>query len=323
MKKGNAVLRVTDQSRMRTTTTTISEIDRRLIRLHVDHLRRTGASIRTQAQRRENLRRLAERLPVPLLEATPDHLNDWQSSLTVSLSSIATYSSHCRCFYAWAVDSGHLEHDPAYRLPRPKLPAAKPRPIPTDDFEMALACAPEPVRTWLVLGAFMGLRASEVAAIKREDFVEGIIGGKRRTLLTGIGKGSKAYRLAVPVEVMPILQPHLTGRPGPLWRNAQHRPVTGDNVSDRVSEFFRRLGMPYTMHWTRHTFGTEVQKQTGDSRQTQVLMRHESLATTQMYVEPVTSEGVRALDRLSARLSPRLHASSDRPPPRRRRKDAA
>lgn len=303
-----------------------SEYDMRLIRLHCDYLRRTGATAQTLHHRRANLRRLAERLPVDLIATTPEHLDTWQAGLTCSLSSMNTYGSHVRSFYRWAVDSGLIEHDPTLRLPRPKRPPRSARPVPEDDLNVAIECAPEPIRTWLVLGAFMGLRAAEVAHIRREDVTELEIGGRRRMFLSGIGKGGKPFKLPVPAEVRPYLEAHLSGRPGPLWHTRLGNPVRPAYVSDKVSGFFRSIGMPFTMHWTRHSFGTAFHRQTRDLLMTMSAMRHSNPNTTKIYVEQVQSEAMAEMDKLSTRLAAKRAAkakSSDRPPPNRRRGTAA
>lgn len=278
-----------------------TERDMRYIRLHCDWLRRTGATDRTIFHRRENLRRLAERLPCDLLDATPEQLDAWQSALTVSPSSRATYTNHVVGFYRWAVENGHLEHDPAARLPRPRIPRRLARPIPEADLKVALECAPEPIRTWLVLAAFMGLRAAEVAGIRREDVAD--VDG--RLYLSGVGKGNKPFRLPVPVEVVPSLRLHLSGQPGPLWRNAHGGPATPGHVTGRTSEFFKSIGMPYTLHWCRHFFGTQVYRQTRDLLLTMTVLRHSSPNTTRVYVEQVPADEIAAMDQLSARLRKR------------------
>lgn len=277
--------------------------DLRMIRLHVDYLRRTGATDETQKHRGENLRRLSEALTCLLLDATQEILEDWHSwtSRRVSLSSLATYTSHTRAFYRWAVEAGHLDIDPATRLPQTKVPARQPRPMPVKDLEFALACATEPLLTWLILGAFMGLRAGEIARIRHEDIEEGILDGARRLFLNGYGKGRKPFKLPVPVAVAPYLQGHMSGRTGPIFRTARGTPMRRAYVSVQTSEFFERLGMPWTMHNARHTFGTHVQRETGDMLQTQILMRHSNLNTTRLYVEPVTAPGVAAMDRLAGK----------------------
>lgn len=281
-----------------------------MIRLHVDYIRREGASPRTMRDRRGNLLRLADKLPVPLLDATPEILDTWQSNLTVCLSSIATYTSHTRAFYLWCYDVGHLDTNPAQRLARTKVPPRLPRPIPRGDFEMALECAPEPIATWLVLGAYMGLRAAEIAGIHREHITEAVVGGQPRVFITGIGKGGKPYKQPVPAGVEPILRRWMTARPGPLWLNHAGRPLTYVNVSEAVSKYFRGLDMPYTLHWTRHTFGTELQHETRDILATKVLMRHTSVNTTLLYVEPGEGAGVDAMDRLSGRLDRRRRGAA-------------
>lgn len=273
--------------------------DDALIRLHVDWLRRTGASAITQKYRREVLGRLCKALPGPLLGATFDDLDRWQAELTVGVSTIAGYSSHVRCFYRWAVDNGRLDVDPSLRLPSPKVPKRFPRPIPEADLQIALACAPEPLRTWLVLAAFMGLRAMEVAGMTAESVVE----LDRRLYLEGIGKGDKPYRLPVPEHVVPILRQHLAGRTGRLWRTAPgRRPSRPIDVSAQVATFFRRIGMNYTLHMLRHSFGTTMYRQTRDLLLVQDCMRHESPVMTRLYVQTSSPEATAAMDRLSARL---------------------
>lgn len=250
--------------------------------------------------RRENLRRLAERLRTPLLDATPEDLDRWQASLGVSTSSRATYTTHVAGFYRWAVESGHIDHDPTTRLPRPRVPIRSARPIPEADLKIALECAPEPIRTWLVLASHMGLRAMEVAGIRREDVTES--GG--RYYLSGIGKGQKPFKLPVPKDVVPVLLPHLSGRIGPLWSNPQGGPIKPITVTNQVSRFFRTLGMPYTLHWCRHYFGTEAHRQTHDLLTTMTLMRHSSPDTTRIYVQQIPEEAMAVMDRMSRRLRP-------------------
>lgn len=280
----------------------------RLIRLHCDWLRRRGSTMQTIYHRRANLERVAAHLPVPLIDASPEHLETWQSGLNISVSSIATYTNHVVGFYRWAVEAGHLDVNPSTRLPRPKVPARSARPIPETDLILALTCADEPIRTWLILAAFMGLRAGEIAAIRREDVAE----VEGRMILSGVGKGQKPFRLIVPREVAPILAAHLNGR-GPLWRiEPTGRPIRPINVTNAVSRFFRGLGMPYTLHWCRHRFGSQFYSATKDILLTQDVMRHANPATTRLYVATTRSEATAAMDRLAAGLAARSHLAGKR-----------
>jgi len=292
MKSRNALHLVSDSACVMSD---VSPDDLTLIRLHCDYLRRTGARRATLEQRRGALRRLAIALPGRLLDATFDDLERWQASLTVSTSSISTYTNHVVGFYRWAVEAGHIAVDPSTRLPRPKPPKRAARPIPERDLEVAIASAPEPIRTWLILAAFMGLRAMEVAAIRREDVAE--IGG--RLVLSGVGKGGKPFRLPVPQGVEPYLRQHMSAQRGPLWRTPSGGPWRPAKLSQAVGRFFRSIGMPYTLHWCRHHFGTAAYRQTRDLLLTQDLMRHSTPASTRLYVDTTRAEAAAALDRLS------------------------
>lgn len=278
--------------------TTLRAPDKRIIHLHADWLRRTGATERTVFHRRENLRRLAERLPCPLLDATPALLDDWQSALTVCTASIATYTNHVCGFFRWALDNEHVTADPSTRLPRPKVPTGVARPIPERDIRVALGCATEPLRTWLLLATFMGLRAMEIAQIRHEDLTE--TGG--RLLLAGVGKGTRAYRLPVPLTIEPDIRAHMQRQRGPLWLTEHGRPLTAGYVTNAASRFFRTIGMTYTLHQARHTFGTTFYRATRDLLLTQDVMRHRSPNSTRRYVETTRDEATAAMDQLAAGL---------------------
>ncbi|QJY46627.1 tyrosine-type recombinase/integrase [Pseudonocardia broussonetiae] len=280
-----------------------------MIRLHVDWLRRTGATDRTVYHRRENLRRYAERIDVELLDATHDDIDRWQAGLRVSLSSVRTYTNHIASFYRWAVDAGHLDTDPAVRIPRPKIPARAARPVPEKDYALLLDAAPEPVRTWLLLAGFMGLRAHEIAQMRREDITER--GG--RMYLSGVGKGQKSFLLAVPREVEPFLAAHLRTRPGPVWATIRGGRVSAKYVTNTVTALMRAVELPYTLHCLRHRFGTALWGQTRDLLVVQQAMRHANPNTTRLYVATADGEATAAMDRLSSTLRPKRGSRPPRP----------
>lgn len=291
----------------------LTETDRRMIRLHTDWLHRTGATERTVHHRRENLRRLATRLSVELLAVTPAQLDGWQSAVaqTVCTSSVATYTNHARSFYRWAVDVGHLDNDPCIRLPRPRVPARSARPIPEKDLATLLDAAPEPLRTWLLLAGYMGLRSHEIAQIRREDITE----RDGRMYLSGVGKGRKPFTLAVPLDVAPSLAAHLTSRPGPLWRSGSGAKLASRHTTTITTKLMRDLGMPYTLHCLRHRFGTAMYGQTRDLLITQQAMRHSSPMSTRLYVATADGEAVAAMDRLSKSLRAKPGSRKRKSPP--------
>lgn len=293
-----------------------------VVRAHLDWFRRAGATPTSQRYRAGVLRRLDATLPdgTTLLTATRDDLDAWQSALTVSISSVAGYTSHVRRFYTWCVEHGHLDIDPSVQLPMPRVPARKPRPVPDEDLAVALLCAqrqPGPMRVWLVLAAYMGLRAMEIAGMRREN----ITAVHGRLYIDGIGKGNKPFRLCVPVDVEGELRPYLIGSTGPIFRTGPHGgPSRPYDVSMQTRDFFRRLGMPYSLHRLRHSFGTAIYAQTRDVLITQDLMRHTNANTTRLYVQTTRVEAVAALDRLGRELRP-TSSKRRKPPPRPRTSD--
>lgn len=284
---------------VREVTYTVS--DQRIIRLHTESIRRNGALPRTVDYRHGVLTRLARALPVDLLDATREHLLDWRAGLDdLAPNTIGSYVSSVRSFYRWCVDEGHLETDPALRLPRPKPRRYKPRPVPHDDLVTALACAPEPIRTWVLLARLLGLRTAEIAAMRRQDVV--YIGGKRQPFLDGIGKGNEPFRMPIDSVLMDALRPHLVGGPGPMWRTKGGRRTTPRDVSRQIAAFFTRIGMPYTAHQLRHSFGMGLYGQSHDALLVKQGMRHRRLDTVSTYVETTSAATAAAMEREAARF---------------------
>lgn len=139
---------------------------------HIRWMRLQGLSETTICQRRHALCRVARHAGVPLRDITEDQLIDWLESLSslshLSPVTIYLYVSHISEFYKWVTIRGLRADNPAARLPRPRLPRRLPRPVTETDLAAALDCAPQPIRLWLVLAAWCGLRCKEIALLKRE-----------------------------------------------------------------------------------------------------------------------------------------------------------
>jgi len=141
---------------------------------HLQWMRLRGLSDATVYQRALYLRRLAAHLDVDLgdnlLMVDSADLEDWPDTL----AGLAPGSRHnavvnMREFYAWALRSKLLQETPTGGLVLAKLPRRLPRPIAEADLQLAIASAPPRLRLMLVLAAFCGLRAMELAQLDRED----------------------------------------------------------------------------------------------------------------------------------------------------------
>lgn len=253
-------------------------------------LRALGRSERTIERREMTARRFAEWLggEQAMLTARPVDIDGWLNTLTIAPVSRGYYMSDLAAFYEWAIEVELCDVDPVARMRKPKRPTYLPKPIPTPYLEEALAHASDSLYPRLVLGAFAGLRASEIAAA-HSDHVEG---GQLRV----VGKGLKT-RL---VPLHPRVESVIGG--GPI-AGSRGRHVTRKHVTESVAGFLRSLGFDYTCHSLRHWFGTEAYRVCKDLRVVQELMGHSSPVTTAGYTRHDAELAVAAVRGLDLRAA--------------------
>jgi len=302
-------------------------MDESVIEEHLRFLRRLGTRNDTMRHRRDCIRRLARSLEVPLLEATDRDLDRWQATIAdpnrrpepLTPSAVATYTSHTRAFYKWAHHVGKIDVNPALDLLLPKIKKRVPHPIPENDLKLALRCADEQVTIWLTLAGWCGLRGGEISRLTGDSVIDEPDG----MLLRVDGKGGKERIVPVPKVMVTMVRSWV--KRGPLFRTVTGLPVNPDYVSRTVSVFFSGIGLPYTLHWCRHRFGTQHYKLFRDIRATQELMGHASPATTAMYVQLSQERAKRSMDRLGKTLpvtEKRPAAVDGQTAPRSRRRSA-
>lgn len=173
-----------------------------------------------------------------------------------------------------------LEHDPTMRIPRPKVSRLLPRPIEQQDLDVALQAADLRMRAWLTLAAYAGLRAQEIAWLRRQDLLD------RRhppVILVVNGKGDKERVVPLNPQCLAALRAFGLPRSGWLWPG-QRGPLQPATVTKYASRFLHGLGIDATIHCLRHYFGSEVYQRSGkDLRLTQELLGHSSPSTTAIY----------------------------------------
>lgn len=252
-----------------------------LLDQHARWLQLRGLSAKTVTDRRGTIGRMLAALQVsdPVL-VTATMLAAWQEGWRLSPQSHCTYVSHITAFFAWAVDAGHLPESPAGALVRPKLPRRLPRPISEDRLGEALELATGRVRIWLFLAGLAGLRAMEIANMRREWLVLG-----ESPVLVIVGKGGRER--VVPVSAQLLAELRLFGLPKSGYVFGRHddptRPVVPGTVSNCCNTFLHDLGIPDTLHSLRHRFGSRFYQESLDLRLTQETMGHGSPLTTAGY----------------------------------------
>lgn len=243
-----------------------------LVDLHVAHLQAGGKSPRTVEARRSVLRLLDRHLPFGLAFAATEQIEAWLATRR-SPWTLNVYAYHVVGFYRWAAAAGLLDGDPTATIAMPPHPRALPKPVTEQELALALEL-PEPFGTACALAGFAGLRASEIAACRREH-----IGPEH--LVVPVGKGGAPG--AVPCH--PYLWRRVQSRPsGHLVTDPRGDPVSGHWLTFNIRARFDRIGLTkVTLHRLRHRFGTLIQELVGDIRVTQVCMRHASIASTEGY----------------------------------------
>lgn len=245
-----------------------------LITTHVAYLRGRGYSPRTVDAAATYLRRATQMLPFGIGDVHPDEIRVLLADVRFTAWTRHTYDAILRRYFAWAYNAGEMTSDPMLVLPHPPAGRQVPNPVSLEEVALALALVHEPLRTAIMLATYAGLRADEIARLRREDVTA-------ERLTVRVGKGGRPGI----VDTSPVLWSYIQGRPfGYLILDREGRPVTGRWLSKYQRREFIRCGLPELhLHRFRHTFATELLRGGADIRTVQELMRHEALSSTMGY----------------------------------------
>lgn len=209
-------------------------------------------------------------------------------------ASIARYLSSIRSFYAWLIDAGLADANPAQGLRAPRGEKRLPRTLSREQAgalaehapaaEDALAARDRAITELLYSS---GLRLAELAALDVSDLAAG-------DELRVLGKGGKTRVVPVGAAARDALG---------AWLRWRGQTAAADCaalfVSKRGGRLSRRaiqqrlghrahaaaLGVPVHPHRLRHAFATHMLEGSGDLRAVQELLGHASLSSTQIYTQ--------------------------------------
>jgi integrase len=193
----------------------------------------------------------------------------------------ANYRSLYHTFFTWVQDEQYRLDNPAARLPKSRVVLQEPNPVESEDIEYLLSSGIYgKTRMYVLLYAYQGLRAVEIAAVQGES-----IDWKNKRIYTVEGKGGK--------EVWRPIHPL-------VWEEAQKFPrkgyffcspgrsthVSRKNVSNVLSKALKRAGINHKPHNLRAWFATE-QLEAGISLPiVQANMRHTDAQSIKHYYRP-------------------------------------
>lgn len=252
---------------------------------HLEWLRLEGKSELTIRDRRQLLRRLAAALPVPLLEATHDHILGWRAGLTVAPATVVNYVSNAAQFYKWARDIARLtDISPARAIPVPRVGRRLPRPISETALMDVLAAAPRRIRPWIVLAGWCGLRAQEIAWLRGENVH---LDASPPHILVSRETAKGLRERIVQLSDFAAAELAAARLPRRGWcftrRDGQPGPNKPARVSELICDLLHACGYADTGHALRHRLLTQVQQAGKDLRITQQVAGHADPATTTVY----------------------------------------
>lgn len=193
-------------------------------------------------------------------------------------STKANYASRLKSVFKSLNKMGLISNHNHDELPMPRKGRGLPHPLTPSEARLLQTEAQQPMRDWFIIGCNAGLRAMEVANLRGIDLEEREDG----YVLRIAGKGGTDLSVPCALKVAETIKKfHTSGR---LWE------VSANHLSKFASAEMKRLGISNkTFHACRHYFATTMlEKSGGDLLAVRDLMRHSSVATTQVYTQLAT-----------------------------------
>jgi site-specific recombinase XerD len=197
----------------------------------------------------------------------------------------ATYFSCIRSWCKFLTSVGYIDEDPTEDMPRPRGSKDLPRPLTDAQVERVKAGATGLLYDWVILMLATGMRVHEVAKIRGEDV--------QPDYIHVIGKGRKPAHIPTHEAVWEMSRRYPTN--GFWFPGGDHGHVGSRHITNEMTALFKSLGIEGSSHRLRHTFATRMLKDGHNLRVVQRAMRHESLATTQIYTAVLDDELVSAV----------------------------
>jgi integrase/recombinase XerD len=235
---------------------------------------------------------------LPIEKVARRHVEKWVESLNISPNSKRCYLSDLRTFLAWCVEHDLIATNPAVKVKGPKARRPVPRALSAGDITKILECVDDDRARLIVLfGAQEGMRAAEIAGIRREDL------NLAEWLVTVTGKGSKQREIPISEETRDVLCRYLLEHPGPtgpLLRDKRdpRKGISPPYVSKLASQFMYQAGVKFaafdgrSTHALRHSAASHMLEHGAEIRDVSEYLGHSELTSTQVYLRRLRAVGV-------------------------------
>jgi integrase/recombinase XerC len=159
-----------------------------------------------------------------------------------------------------------------------KVPQTLPKPLDESHIREVMEEADAQSRLILALLYGLGLRISELTALRRTDLESEWV---RIT-----GKGGKTRQLPIPPGVRQIVESYLRFYPGGAYLFEKGGvPLNESQLRYRIAKLFKKHGIKATPHQLRHSFATHLLEHGARISDVSELLGHASMATTQIYTK--------------------------------------
>ena len=275
--------------------------------VYLDHLRvERGLAANSRAAYARDLTKLVDYLAASGV-AEPagvarDHLLGFLIHLGdtgLSHRSVARHVSAVRGWFAFLVDDGYVDANPAETLHAPTWGRPLPHILSVEQVEALLEAPPADQprglrdRAMLEVMYASGVRISELCGLSLADL------RNEGQLLTVRGKGGKQRLVPLGSKAIEALGRYLRdGRsalPGAhgraMFPGPRGTPLRRQSAWKRIRLLARQAGIdgPISPHKLRHSFATHLLERGADLRAVQALLGHADISTTQIYTH-VTRE---------------------------------
>lgn len=236
---------------------------------------------------------------VEILSYKEDLFATGMSGLTVS-----SYLTSVRKFYEWAESKGYcLNVAKGVKSPKRKQQFRK-QPLTTDQCKSLLAHFQQTssARDFAIINLLLrtGLRTIEVIRANIEDIK--FKGGKRVLMVHGKGRDEKDSFVILTDKAFSPIQDYIQTRTKvkagePLFisisNNSKGDRLTTRTVSKIAKEGLKSIGLnsrSLTAHSLRHTAAVSILRAGGSLEETQGVLRHSNISTTQIYTATLEEE---------------------------------
>lgn len=245
-----------------------------------------------------DLERFAEdlgRRSVGVVDATADDLRAHLQRLFrkgLSPRTARRAQASLRGFYAWLVEEGDRDDDPAEHLVAPKLPRTLPKVLDEGTVEALLAVpdtsTPAGLRDKAMIELLYssGLRVSELVDLRlgqlRTDRGFLLIFGKgSKERIVPVGESAEAWVERWRRDGRPALA---KGRHDRVFVSQRGTGLTRQGLWKILKRYGRSVGVPdLSPHVLRHSFATHLLEHGADLRSVQLMLGHADISTTQIY----------------------------------------